>query len=427
MIDIKIFRQNPEIIRESERKRFRDPNRVDEVVRLDAEWRKTRVKIDQLRKDRNQLSKQIGILKKEKEKVDSIVAQVSKIKNKIANLEEQEDSLKKERDKLRYTIGNILHESVPVGEEGENTVVRKGGTKRVFSFTPKGHADLIEGLQIVELKKAAEIAGARTYYLKGDLVFLNFGLLRFALDFLVYEKGFTPFWTPYFMKKEIMEGASELADFENQLYKDKAEDAYFIATSEQTLAALHWNEIINPKDLPLKYAGYSANFRKEAGSHGKDTKGIFRVHQFDKIEQFVFCKAEDSWIMQEELTANAEELIKRLKLPYQIVNIASGELNDNAAKKIDIEVWFPAQQAYRELGSCSNCTDYQARKMNIRVGIVGAGEKENVHTLNSTAIATERLICAILENFQREDGTVEIPKVLQKYVPFNVLKPPDQG
>ncbi|MFX0066033.1 MAG: serine--tRNA ligase, partial [Candidatus Hermodarchaeota archaeon] len=270
------------------------------------------------------------------------------------------------------------------------------------------------------------VSGARTYYLKGDLVFLNFALIRFALDFLVHERGFTPFWTPYFLKKEIMEGASELADFENQLYKDEAEDAFFIATSEQTLAALHWDEIINPTALPFKYAGFSTSFRKEAGSHGKDTKGIFRVHQFDKVEQFVFCTPEESWKIHEELNANAEELFKRLELPYRVVNIASGELNDNAAKKLDIEVWFPAQQTYREIGSCSNCTNYQALKMNIRVGLVGAGEKEFVHTLNATAIATERTICAILENYQREDGSVEIPKVLHKYMPVKEILLPNK-
>ncbi|MFX1535811.1 MAG: serine--tRNA ligase [Promethearchaeota archaeon] len=426
MIDIKIFRENPEIIRESEKKRLRNPSRVDEVIRLDTEWRTTRHQIDQLRQKRNQLSKEVGILKKEKKNVAALIAEVSEIKATIAKMEKQSDSLEKERDQIRYTIGNILHASVPVGEEGKNALVREVGSKKTFSFTPKGHADLVEDLQVAELKKAAEVSGARTYYLKGDLVFLNFALIRFALDFLVHEKEFTPFWTPYFLKKEVMEGASELADFENQLYKDEAEDAFFIATSEQTLAALHWNEIIDPEALPFKYTGFSTSFRKEAGSHGRDTKGIFRVHQFDKVEQFIFCKPEESWKMHEELNANAEELFKRLELPYRVVNIASGELNDNAAKKLDIEVWFPAQQTYREVGSCSNCTNYQALKMNIRVGIVGAGEKEFVHTLNATAIATERTICAILENYQREDGSVEIPKVLHKYMPVKEILLPNK-
>ena len=234
------------------------------------------------------------------------------------------------------------------------------------------------------------------------------------MNYLVNECNFTPYWTPYFLREEVMKGAAELGDFRETLYSDAKENVYFIATSEQTLAALHWNEIIEADRLPLKYAGFSACFRREAGSHGKDTKGIFRVHQFDKVEQFVFCKPEDSWDIHEELIKNAETLMQRLGIPHRVVSIASGELNDNAAKKYDVEAWFPAQQKYRETVSCSNCTDYQARKLNIRVGRAGA-KKEVLHTLNSTAIATERVICAILENFQEEDGTVKIPEALQPY------------
>ena len=240
--------------------------------------------------------------------------------------------------------------------------------------------------------------------------------MKFALDFL-QKKGYTPMWTPFFIKHEIIKAAAELADFEEQLYKIHDEDLFMIATSEQTLAAYHYNEIIDPERLPIKYAGISSCFRREAGSHGKDTLGIFRVHQFEKVEQYVFCKPEDSWEIHDELIENAEELYKQLELPFRIVNIASGELNDNAAKKYDLEAWFPASETYRELVSCSNCTDYQARKLKIRMGKVGSKEEKQIlHTLNSTAIATERTICCILENYQNKDHSITIPNVLQKYM-----------
>ncbi len=330
-------------------------------------------------------------------------------------MEALEKEYLQQRDKYRYIIGNILHESVPIGETEElNVIERSWGQIPTFGFPAKPHAELIELIDGADVKTAAKIAGARTYYLKNDLVLLNLALIQFALETLIAQ-GYTPFITPYFIKHEVIEKAAELADFEEQLYKLEGTDLYLIATSEQTLAALHMDEILHPKSLPLKYTAYSTCFRREAGSHGKDTKGIFRIHQFDKVEQYVYCMPEDSWKFHEELIANSEDIFQRLELPYRIVNIASGEMNDNAAKKYDLEGWFPAQNQYRELVSCSNCTDYQARKLGIRVGIHGE-DKEIIHTLNSIAIATERTICCILENNQLEDGSVTIPPVLQKYM-----------
>ena len=265
-----------------------------------------------------------------------------------------------------------------------------------------------------DTERAADIAGSRFYYLMNDLVVLNLALMQFGVHFL-RSHGYTVVWTPFMIKHEVMRAASELADFEEQLYKIENEELYLIATSEQTLAALHRNDLIDTDNLPLKYAGISSCFRREAGSHGKDTKGIFRVHQFEKIEQYVYASPGDSWSLHEEMLRNAEEIYQLLELPYRVVNIASGEINDNAAKKYDLEVWFPAQEAYREVVSCSNCTDYQARKLNMRCGKAGSLEKETVHTLNSTLIATERTICAILENHQNANGSVNIPKVLHPY------------
>jgi len=415
MIDIKLFRENPEIIRESEKKRFKDVSRVDKVVKLDKQWRKLLQQVNDLRKERNTISRQIGPLKKKGEDISSLTKRVNKIKTEITRLEKKSDKILEERDKFRYVIGNILLPGVPIAEneEGDETI-RTWGDKPKFTFPIKSHTELVESLDVAELGKASEVSGSRTYYLKNQLVFLNLALIQYALHTLS-EKGFTPFWTPPFLRRKVMEGASELSDFEEQLYHDAKEDVFFIATSEQTLAALHLDELIDIDTLPRKYCAISQCYRREAGSHGKDTKGIFRVHHFEKVEQFTFTHPESSEEMHEELIQNAETLFQGLKLPYQIVNIASGELNENAAKKYDLEAWFPAQQEYRELVSCSNVTDYQARKLNVTTGKAG-GEKTFVHTLNSTAIATERTICAILENYQQEDGSVIIPEVLRPYM-----------
>ncbi len=416
MIDIKVFRENPDIIRDSEKKRFKDPARVDKVIDLDLKWRTLLQQINDLRKERNQISKDIGIKKKKNEETLALQEKVKEINLEITKLEIDANEKLIERDKIRYSIGNIILPGVPIAktEDGDETI-RSWGRKTKFNFQPKGHTELLELLQLAELEKSSEISGSRTFYLMKDLVYLNLALIRYAVDFLTSKRGFLPYWTPPFMRRKAMEGASELSDFEDTLYSDTKEDVFFIATSEQTLAALHMNELIEVDTLPRKYCGISQCYRREAGSHGKDTKGIFRVHHFHKVEQFIFCKPNESGMFHEELITNAEELFKGMKIPYRIVNIASGELNDNAAKKYDLEVWFPAQGTYRELVSCSNVTEYQAQKLNITFGKEG-GSKEFVHTLNSTAIASERTICAILENFQQEDGSVIIPNILRPYL-----------
>ncbi|MHA1973032.1 MAG: serine--tRNA ligase [Candidatus Hodarchaeales archaeon] len=416
MIDIKLFRENPDIIKESEKKRFKDPARVDQVVELDKKWREILQQVNSLRKERNSISRQIGQLKREKKSISSLQKKVKSINNKISKFETEAKKTLSQRDKIRYSIGNILLPGVPIAETEEgDEEIRVWGKKTTFKFQPRSHTELVELLKIAELDKAAEVSGSRTFYMVRDLVYLNLALIHYALDHLTSKKGFIPYWTPPFMRRETMEGASELSDFEETLYSDNNEEVYFIATSEQPLAALHLNELLDVDTLPRKYCGISQCYRREAGSHGKDTKGIFRVHHFHKVEQFIFCKPEDSEAMHEELIQNAEELYQGLKLPYRIVNIASGELNDNAAKKYDLEAWFPAQGKYRELVSCSNVTAFQARKLNITFGKAG-GKKDYVHTLNSTAIAAERTICAILENYQQEDGSVIIPEVLRPYM-----------
>ena len=419
MLDIELFRTNLEKVMESEKKRFKDPSNAEKVLEYDIKWREVLQRLQDLRKQRNNISAQIGGLRKkgENQKAEEAIKKSKEIKTEIDELEKKRTDFFNQREKYRYIVGNILHDSVPIGEtEEDNEIVRHVGEIPKFEFKPLSHVDLITIIDGADTKKGSEIAGSRFYYLKGDIVHLNLALLKFALDKLT-SKNYIPIWTPFFTKHEIMKAAAELADFEDQLYKIEGEDLFMIATSEQTLAAYHYDEIIDPDKLPFKYAGISSCFRREAGSHGKDTLGIFRVHRFEKVEQFIFCKPEDSWKYHEELMANSEEIYKELKLPYRIVNIASGELNDNAAKKYDLEVWFPASETYRELVSCSNCLDYQARKLKIRMGKVGSNQvKEILHTLNSTAIATSRTICCILENYQQEDNSIAIPKVLQKYM-----------
>ncbi|MFW9946778.1 MAG: serine--tRNA ligase [Candidatus Odinarchaeota archaeon] len=419
MLDIELFRNDLEKIINSEEKRFKDPSNARKVLVYDKKWRDVLKELQELNRQRNEISVQIGQFKKsgevnnfEKAKIKSI-----KIKEKIDELEKLKVEYLEKRENFRYIVGNLLHPSVPIGEtEESNEIVRIVGNIPKFKFKPLSHVDLISEIDGVDTKKAAEVVGSRFFYLKGEIVSLNLALLRYALEKLI-SKGYIPLWPPFFIKYDIIKAAAELADFEEQLYKIQDEDLYLIATAEQPLAAYHFNEIIEPENLPIKYAGISTCFRREAGSHGKDTLGIFRVHQFEKAEQYIFCKPDNSWIFHEELLANTEEIFRELEIPYRIVNIASGELNDNAAKKYDLEGWFPSSQAYRELVSCSNCLDYQARKLKIRMGKVGTQEKKQiVHTLNSTAIATERTICCLLENYQNEDHSVRIPKVLQKYM-----------
>lgn len=419
MRDIEEFRNNLEKIIETEKRRFKDPKNVEKVLEYDTLWRTVLQEIQDLRQKRNDISSQISEYKKvgNNEKANNAITQSKQIKEKLEDLERKRTVFLEEREKYRYMIGNDLHKTVPTGEtEESNVIVREFGKIPKFDFQPLSHVNLIQDIDGANTNKASEVVGSRFYYLRGDIVLLNLALIRFALDKLI-SKGYNPLWTPFFLKREVMKAAAELGDFEDSLYKIQDEDLFMIATSEQTLAAYHYDEILEPHLLPLKYAGISTCFRREAGSHGKDTLGIFRVHQFEKVEQFVFCKPENSWNIFEELISNTEELFRELKLPYRIVNIASGELNDNAAMKYDLEAWFPASNTYRELVSCSNCLDYQARKLKVRIGKVGSTQKKDTaHTLNCTAIATSRTICCILENYQNKDGTVLVPEVLQKYM-----------
>ena len=425
MLDIKLFRERPDIIKRSEEARGKDQSKVDLVVKYDKEWRTVLQQVEELKHKHNVASLAISELKKKKrpaEEIKTKICGLRRIVRKIGEINAKASELEAERDAVIYGIGNLLHESVPFGKGDEdNKVICEVGKKPRFEFEIKDHVELGNALDLIDMERAAKVAGARLYYLKNEAVLLNFALIRFAIDFLA-KRGFTLMYTPFVANLQAMKGSAELADFKNMLYKLQDENLYLIATAEQPLAAYYMNETLEEEQLPIKFCGFSTNFRREAGAHGKDTKGIFRVHQFDKVEQYVICKPEDSWHWHEILITNTEQMYKKIGLPYRIVNICSAELNDNGAKKYDLEVWFPAQNTYREVASCTNCTDYQARKLNLKF-INKKGEKQIVHTLNDTAIATQRTIAAILENFQQSDGSIKIPGVLRKYMGMRKIKP----
>ena len=414
MLDIKLFRENPDLIFDSEKKRFRSTENAEKVIEYDTLWREGERRLNSLRAEKNKLSKSFKQAKKDGN-IEEVIAKSKEVANEIKELSAKNIEYLALRDDYRYKVGNVIDEDVPISDtEDDNVIVRKVGDLPEFDFEALNHVDLIEKIDGADIETAASIAGARFYYLKRDILHLNLALIQFALSELEAE-GYIPMQTPFFVKGEVAAETSELGEFEETLYKVENEDLYLIATAEQTLAALHRDEIINPEDLPLRYCALSTCFRKEAGSHGKDTLGIFRVHQFEKIEQFIFSSPEESKNEHNRLLEVTENIYKKWGLPYQIVAIVSSALNDNAAIKYDLEAWFPGSQTYRELVSCTNCGDYQARKTKTRVGRAGSGDAQILHTLNSTAIATERTMCCILENYQQADGSVKVPEVL---VPF---------
>ncbi|MCD6243058.1 serine--tRNA ligase [Candidatus Bathyarchaeota archaeon] len=426
MLDIRLIREKPDYVREN-LKRRNDPEKLemlDQLIEYDKKWRQSLTRLNELRHQRRELTNEIAQLKKQGKEIAQKIEEARKIDAEIESLEKQVEELSQKVKYYLMRLPNLLHDSVPYGvDENDNVTVKTWGEIPKFDFKVKDHIDLGLSLGILDLERAAKVSGARFYYLKGLGVLLDMALINFALNELV-KKGYEPIEPPYMMRRKAYEGATALADFEEMLYKIEDEDLYLIATSEHPIAAMFMNEVLNAEDLPLKFAGVSTCFRREAGAHGKDTRGIFRTHQFNKVEQFIFCLPEHSWEMHEELLRNAEELVQKLGLPYRVVNVCTGDIGSFAAKKYDIEVWMPAQNRYREIISCSNCTDYQARRLNIRYREKeGAPPKGVVHTLNSTALATGRTVVAILENYQQEDGSVVIPEVLRPYVGVERIEP----
>ncbi|NTV24149.1 MAG: serine--tRNA ligase [Nanoarchaeota archaeon] len=416
MLDIRLVRENPDIIRKDLQKRNKPDllKKLEEVIELDRRWRESLQQQEKLRSQRNTLSQEIAQLKKSGKPADDKLKIVKDIPEKIRQEEAITLDLQDKVKAIMTVLPNILHESVPVGiDDTQNQTVKEWGKKVKPKFTLKSHVDILEASDLADTKKAGDVSGARFYYLKRELVMLDYALLMYSLN-LLHNKGFVLMEPPYMVKRKPYEMMTMMGDFEEVMYKIDNEDLYLIATSEHAIGPYHMEEDVDIKKLPLNYAGVSPCFRKEAGSHGKDTKGIFRVHTFNKVEQFVFCKQEDSWKIHEELLKNAEEVFQGLELPYRVVNICTGDIGSIAAKKYDIEVWMPSQEKYREVVSCSNCTDYQGRRLGIKYQ--EGNDRKFVHTLNSTAIATSRAIVAIMENFQNEDGSFNVPKVLWPYM-----------
>jgi seryl-tRNA synthetase len=436
-----LLRTNPDALREAVRKRQIDVKIVDEALELDLYWRKLQAEINELRHQHNAISS--AIAKATEGERPKLLAQAKELRKRLEEAEVELKEVEAKREQALWRLPNIVLEDVPVGGEEATTPIRFWGRPKVYKehlddfraqterygfkveydvieWKPVGHADMLEQvLRLGDTLKASEVAGSRFYYLFEDLVWLDFALLLYAIDKLT-AKGYQLVLPPYMLRYNVINGVIDLATFQDAIYKIEGEDLYLIATAEHSLAALYYNEEIYDDELPKKLVGISPAFRKEAGAANKDLKGIFRVHQFHKVEQFIFSKPEESRQLHEEIISNAEELFQGLGLPYRVVNIASGDLGACAVKKYDLEVWMPAQGKYREMVSASNCTDWQAYRLNIRlVRRKGMERGEYVHTLNSTGIASTRTITAILENYQEPDGTVVIPKVLRKYLePF---------
>jgi len=415
MLDPKLIKEKPEIIRNMLKSRAVEFD-LEGLIESDQKRREFIIKTDELRKKKNQVAIAISEKKKAGDDASTILIEMKNISNELTKLESEQVDIEKKYLKLASTIPNLIHDSVPIGiDDSSNKEIKKWGNIPKFDFKIKDHIDISEDLDLVDLERAAKVAGARFYYLKNDLVRLNQALIHFGLDFLT-EKGYSLVQPPYMINRESMEGAVIAEDFEEVIYKVQEEDLYMIGTSEHAMAAMHSKEIIEGKKIPMKYAGVSPCFRKEAGAHGRDQKGIFRVHQFDKIEQFIFSKPEDSWKEHEKMLAVAEEFYQKLEIPYRVMLLSSGDIGKISAKTYDIEAWMAGQNAYREIVSCSNCLEYQARRLKIRFRDKTNEDTQYVHTLNSTLIATTRVLVAIMENFQTKDGHIRIPQVLQSYM-----------
>ncbi len=438
MIDVKSLRENPKAYYESCKSRDFDTKLLDDFFDLDIRWRERLKEINGLKHEKNELSLRIADFAKKGEDAGDLKYQVKILNSKILEIEDGQKTIEAEREKLVRLIPNLIDNDVPRCKGDENsTLLRVEGTPKVYADDlqefrsnsgnsdnfiliekkPRSHVDLAQELGLVDLERAAKVSGARFYYLKNRLVKLEQALISYSLDFLS-ERGYDVVEPPFMLNLKAYEGATDMDTFQEMLYKMENEDLYLIGTAEHPLAALYMDEILEPDQLPIRMAGVSPCFRREAGAHGKDTKGIFRVHQFFKVEQFVFCKPEHSWEFFAEILGNAEQIFKNLGLPYRVINICSGDLGSLAARKNDIEVWFPSQGKYREVVSASNDTDYQARSLNIRYRTPDGNKVP--HTLNSTAVASTRTLVAIIENYQDEDGNgFSIPEVLVPYTGFD--------
>jgi len=420
MLDPKIIRDEPDRIKQMLKDRAVEFD-FEKMLDLNKSRKEMMIQSDELKQKRNQMSVKIGSEKKAGNDASELLKEMGEISKKLDELENLRKTVDDDYHNLSFSIPNLIHDSVPKGaDESFNKQVRTWGEIPKFDFEVKDHIDLGLELDIVDLERASKTAGARFYYLKNGLVKLGQSLTAFALDF-VSGKNYNLIQPPYMINRQSMEGAVIADDFEDVIYKVQDEDLFLIGTSEHAIASMYYDEILEGSKIPLRYASISPCFRKEAGAHGKDQKGIFRVHQFEKIEQFIFCRPEESWEEHEKMIKNTEEFYQQLEIPYRLMLLSSGDMGKVSAKTYDIEAWMAGQNAYREIVSCSNCIDYQSRRLKIRFRDKSNEDTKYIHTLNSTLIAIERTMVAILENNQTKDGHVEIPKVLQKYFGDNMI------
>jgi seryl-tRNA synthetase len=425
MLDIKIIRENPELVKENIKKKSQEHKLklVDEIIRLDEQWRTTKYQADNLRKERNIVSEGINQAKKVKDekKAGELIKKAKSIPEEIAKLEEKEAKLLEEIRQLMLQIPNIMSKYVPIGKDAaENKQIRKGGKITKFTFPVKNHVELSESLGIADFEAAGKVSGKGFYYLKNELALLNQALIRFTVDFLKNKK-YEYIETPLMLNEKSIFASMDKEAILQSVYSIKDEDLNLIGTAEQSLLAMHSGDVIEEARLPKKYYSYSMCFRKEIGAHGINEKGLWRTHQFNKVEQFIFCKPEESEKLYDELLNNSEEILKALELPYRVLEICSGDLADWKFRSADLEVWRPTTKEYGEVMSLSNCTDYQARKLDIKC-IDKHGNRRVLHTLNDTALATSRILVCLLENNQQKDGSIKIPKALWKYTGFKEIK-----
>ncbi len=418
MIDIKLLREDPELVKENIKKKFQTEklHLVDEVVKLDTEWRKLRYKEDTLRSERNHVAESINQAKKSKDekKANELIKKAKSIPEEIAKTEGTRKSLEEKIEKIMYQIPNIIHSSVPIGKDASQNVVRKAvGKPKKLKFDAVGHAELGEKLKVLDFDTSAEVSGKGFYYMKGDLALLNIALINFARDYMVKQE-FEYVETPLMIKKEVLEGVYSREEINVMSYKIEGEDLYLIATSEHPLIGQFINKTLMKADLPIKQTSYSMCFRKEIGSHGIDEKGIFRTHQFNKQEMIVICEPSESYKWYDKMLKYSIDIFKALGIPIRVIESCSGDLSNLKAKSCDLEAWSPRQNKYFEVTSLTNMEEAQARRLNIKID--DGKNRYFAHTLNNTAIATSRALVAIMENNQQKDGSIKIPKALWRYM-----------
>jgi seryl-tRNA synthetase len=417
MLDLKFLRANFTEVKEKMKFRGEDLTDLGQFEELDQKRRELITQTEELKNKRNEVSQQIAMLKREKKDADHLISEMREVGDRIKVLDEELRTVEEALENLLLSIPNIPHESVPVGEtEDDNVEVRKWGEVRQFEFEPKPHWDIATELDILDFERAGKVTGSRFVFYKGLGARLERALINFMLDLHVEEHGYEEVLPPYIVNRTSMTGTGQLPKFEEDAFRIESEDYFLIPTAEVPVTNLHRDEILSGDQLPIAYAAYSACFRSEAGSAGRDTRGLIRQHQFNKVELVRFVKPEDSYDELEKLTGHAEKVLQLLGLPYRVMSMCTGDLGFTAAKKYDIEVWIPSYNTYREISSCSNFEGFQARRANIRFRREANAKPEHVHTLNGSGLAIGRTVAAILENYQQEDGSVVIPEVLRPYM-----------